>query len=255
MTTPCCTLWIGPTLGRIERACLRSAMRQGHEVVLYCYQPPQGVPAGVTVRDAREVVDETRIVAHAGGSFALFSNLFRYLLLQRGAGTWIDCDVYLLKPLPDDPWLMGFEEDGGRIGTALLRIPRNAPLLPPLIELFDERTIPDWIGRRAKAAAWWRRLRRGRTGLAHMPWGVAGPLGLTALARRQGLERLALPCDFFFPVPWQQAGWIADPDRRLEQMVTSRTIAIHLCNELIKPFKETPAPAGTFLERLQEEGS
>src|SRR5690349_7920416 len=36
----CVTLWIGESLGAVERACLRSVLRQGHSLALYCYDRP-----------------------------------------------------------------------------------------------------------------------------------------------------------------------------------------------------------------------
>jgi hypothetical protein len=254
MPSTCCALWIGPALGPVEVACLRSALRHGHEVALYAYESPAGLPEGVTLRDAAEIVPASRIVSHARGSFALFADLFRFELLRRGLGTWIDCDVYFLGALPPGDWLMGREDEDGRIGTAVLRMPADSPVLPPLLALFDERKVPPWIGRRERARAHVRRWRTGRTGLARMPWGTAGPLGLTALARRHGLDRHALPTDALYPVHWSDADWICDPSRSLEQMTTPRTVAVHLFNHLIHRFKHAPAPPGSFLARLHEEG-
>ena len=45
------TLWVGPSLGPLERLCLTSWVRQGHDVVLHAYDRLD-VPRGVTVMDA-----------------------------------------------------------------------------------------------------------------------------------------------------------------------------------------------------------
>ena len=255
MPSPCCALWIGSGLGRIERACLRSALRQGHTVTLYGYEPVGDVPPGVELRDANDILPAARIVRHARGSLALFADLFRLELLRRGIGTWIDCDVYLLQPLPDGEWLMGREDQHGTIGNAILRMPSDSPLLAPLIDLFEERHIPDWIGRRERARARFRRWRTGRTGLADMPWGTTGPLGVTALAQRHGVADRALAAEILYPVPWQDAQWLRDPNRSLSDVTTPRSVAVHLYNHLIAPFKESPAAPGSFLARLQAEGT
>jgi alpha 1,4-glycosyltransferase len=248
-------LWIGSSLGSVERACMRSVLRQGHELSLYCYAPPAGVPEGVALRDAAELVPEREIVRHRGGSVALFANLFRYRLLQEGRGIWLDCDIYLLAPISrEDEHLFG-EEAPGRINNAVLRMPPDSPLLTPLIALFDDRDVPAWIPLGARLAARWRLATTGRAGLSRMPWGVAGPLALTALAREYGLSAQALPPEIFYPMPWQQADWIRDPERRLEDVTTPRTVAVHLWNERIRHFKNAPAPPGSFLARLQREGA
>ena len=248
------TLWIGPSLGRFERACLRSALRQGHQVTLHCYDVPAGVPDGVDLADAGSLVPRTRIIRHRAGSPALFSNLFRYLLQQRGLGTWIDADLYLVAPIDGErPTLFG-RQGPQRLNNAVLRLPQDSPLLPPLIGLFDETEVPFWLDEAEQAAAAQRLRETGRTGLAQMPWGSAGPTALTAVARRFGLEDVALPPEVFYPAPWRIAQWILNPVVKLEHIVRPGTVAVHLWNELIREFKEKPARPGSFLARLHEEG-
>ena len=94
----------------------------------------------------------------------------------------------------------------------------------------------------------------GRLDLSLLPRGVAGPVGVTAVARKLGLASKALPSDVFHPVPWARADWILDRNTILEDVITHRTVAVHLWNEMIKGFKNDPAPSGSFLERLHREG-
>lgn len=212
------------------------------------------MPEGVELRDAAAIIPEHRIIHHRTGSSSLFSNWFRYELQRRQAGTWLDCDVYLLAPLDGAAPVLFGEEAPGRINTGVLRLPADSPLLPPLLALFEERSVPPWLPFRARTAARLRLWHRGRSGLAAMPWGSAGPKAVSYLARRHGLSRLALPAEILCPVPWQDALWIADPGRTLDDVVTPRTVAIHLWNERIKPVKDLPARPGSFLARLQDEG-
>jgi hypothetical protein len=86
----------------VERACLRSVLRQGHELAPYCHRRPAGMPAGVEMRDASAILPEDRIVRHRAGSASLFANWFGYELLRQRLGTWIDADIYLLEPLDED---------------------------------------------------------------------------------------------------------------------------------------------------------
>ncbi len=254
--THCCGFWIGQALGPVERACLRSVLRQGHTLSLYCYSRLEGVPAGVEVKDAAEIVSRESIFLHARGSVAPFADLFRYELQRRRRGTWIDCDMYLVAPVPDGvDYIMGIQDESGTISNAILRLPPDCPVLAPLIALFDGKDVPPWLNRRERAKAYLSLLRRGRVAVGTMPWGTSGPRGLTALARTHGLSHLAQPRDVFYPMPWQQAEWILDPDIQLDQVLSPRTIGIHLYNEMIKDAKAQPAPPGSFLERLQREGS
>ena len=250
MAGRCVTLWIGAELGPFEQACLLSALRVGHEVALYCYREPRGVPRGVELRDAAGIFPESATFRHRSGSPALFANLFRYELLRRGLGTWIDCDAYILKPLPEDgTYLMGWQEPGV-INNGVLRLPPDSPMLEPLIGIFSERQVPPWLPMRAKLAAYWRLLRRGRTGLSLMPWGSAGPHAVTAIAREYGLDRFALPQDVLYPVHWRDAGWIFRADVPLEAVTSPATVSVHLWNSCLRRIEAAPVPPGSFAARL-----
>lgn len=255
MPADCVTLWIGDRLGALERACLRSVVRQGHRVSLFCYEKPDGIPEGVEIRDAAELIPAERIVRHANGSVSLFSNHFRYELLRRGLGTWIDCDAYLLAPLDGmSPFLFG-EEEHGRIAIGILRMPPDSPILAGLIDLFREKMIPAWLPPRARMAARWRLARTGRTDIARMPWGSLGPQAVTALLRAHGVDHFALPASVFYPVHWRDAEWLLSPGTDVSSVISAGTVSIHLWNERIKHLKDKPAPAGSFLARLQAEGA
>lgn len=249
------TLWIGARLGPVERACLRSALHHGHRVALYCYTAPEGVPAGIELRDATEILPESTVVRHRGGSPSLFSNRFRYELLARGLGTWIDCDLYFVAPLPEPGRTIMGEQGGGTINSAVLRLPPDSPMLAELLALFDERAVPPWLAWRARLAARMRLIATGRSGIAQMPWGSAGPEALTWLARKHGLAGQALPSSRFYPVPWTDAAWLLDPARPLDSVTRPDTVAVHLWNEWLRRFDLAAAPRGSFAARLLAEGA
>ena len=246
----CMTLWIGDRLGPVERACLRSVVGQGHRLALYCYARPAGVPEGVEVRDAAEILPQSTVFRHRSGSFALFADWFRYELLLRGLGTWVDTDVYLLAPLEGEREHLFGEQQAGLINNAVLRLPPRSPILPQLLKPFRNGAAPAGLPLRSRL----KRLVPGRAELADLPWGSTGPHALTALTRRFSIASEALPPDILYPVPWQRAEWIRDPSLQLSDMVTGRTVAVHLWNERIRGFKNQPAPEGSFLHRLQSEG-
>ena len=247
-------LWSGERRGPVERACMRSVLRQGHRLSLWCYRPPAGVPDGVELADASGILPESAVVRHRSGSFALFSDWFRYALQRQGKGVWLDSDVYLFRPIPDCDLLLT-EFEPRLINGATLKIPADSPMLKDLLALFEQDIIPWWVPLPARIAAMWRRATTGRADIARMPWGMAGPWALTAYARRHQLAHLAAPARVYSPVRWQDAGWIRDPGQRLESHVAEDTIALHLWNDRIKAFKDEPAAEGSFLARLQAEGA
>lgn len=80
---------------------------------------------GVELRDAREIFVQEQVAENSGrpGTFAGFSNIFRYGLLQLFDTTWIDTDVLSTgHPLPSDYCLFGWESRHF-INEAILRDP------------------------------------------------------------------------------------------------------------------------------------
>jgi hypothetical protein len=252
--TDCVTLWIGDRLGLVERACLRSVVRQGHSLALYCYGRPQNVPEGVEVHDASAILPQTAIFRHTSGSVGPFSDWFRYEIQRRGLGIWVDTDIYLLRPLDvQRPTLFG-EQQPGMINNAILRLPPDSPVVGELLRTFEKKTTPRWLPARDYYPERIREWMAGGVDLSRLRWGTTGPHGLTALARKFGIASAALPAEIFYPVPWWKAEWIGSPDVALDDVLTPATVAIHLWNECIRGLKDQPAPARSFLHRLQREG-
>jgi hypothetical protein len=249
------TLWIGERLTPVERACLQSFVTHGHRITLWCYELPEDVPEGVAIGDAGQILPADQIIRYRSGSVSLFSNRFRYELQRRGLGVWVDTDFYLLTPMPALPHFTFAWESDERIGTAVLRLPPDSQLTASLLRIFAEKDVPEWMPIRDRTRARLRLWRTGRIGLHLMPWGTAGPRAVTHFCRRYELGRRALPSDMFYPVHWSRADWLLNPSISVDSVITERTVGIHLWNELIKDHKLTPAPRGSFLARLQDEGT
>ncbi len=185
---------------------------------------------------------------------ALFADWFRYELQRRELGTWLDTDNYLVAAIDlERPYLLG-EYAPGRIANGVVRIPADSPLLSALLDLFHTMRTPDWLPWRWYLPARLREFIAGRADLSRLPWGSTGPHAMTALAQRYGLSSEALPSDVFNPMPWDEAAWILDPAKTLDSVLTERSVGVHLWNQCIKDFKNEPAPRGSFLARLHEEG-
>ena len=255
MNSDCVTLWIGDGLGAVERACLRSVARHGHKIALYTHGPIKGVPGEVEQRDASEILPLERITAPWCARADLYSDWFRYELLRRELGTWVDTDIYLLSRLDtESPYLFG-RQSPELLNNAVFRVPPDSPLLPELLEPFEKRTTPKWMPWHKYVPKRARELLTGHVDLTDIPWGTTSPVAVTALARKFGLTQLAQPQERFYPVPWQDARWILDPTTLLEDVISDGTVAIHLWNYCISSFKNEPAPPGSFLDRLQREGA
>lgn len=113
------TFWTGKPIGRLERAALQSYVNQGYTVHVYTYLPLDEFRAKLPSRthikvfDARTILSEDRIFEYGGRttgkranaySFLPFSDLFRFTMLHKKGGTWMDLDIFLLRPIPVSVW-------------------------------------------------------------------------------------------------------------------------------------------------------
>lgn len=104
-------LWVGSRLSRMELLTLHSFTAHGHRFRLWLYSPLENpsdeIPAGVELADANLVIPQSQVFryshsnqfGHGKGSLAGFSDVFRYRMLSRYGGWWVDMDVTCLKPL------------------------------------------------------------------------------------------------------------------------------------------------------------
>lgn len=101
-------LWIGKKLFPVEILCISSFMAHGHQFHLWVYEELETVlPPGVIVEKASEIIPAEKVFCykntnqfgHGKGSYAGFSDIFRYKLLYEKGGWWTDMDVTCLKPL------------------------------------------------------------------------------------------------------------------------------------------------------------
>ena len=111
MTDPIQSLWIGGELSPMEQLSIASFLAHGHEYHLYSYGEVGRLPKGAVLKNAEEILPKTAIFQYRQHpSYAGFSNFFRYRLLLRKGGWWVDTDVVCLKPFAfDAPYVFAAE--------------------------------------------------------------------------------------------------------------------------------------------------
>lgn len=101
-------LWIGTRLSPIELLCIHSFLEHGHEFHLWVYDKIETpLPENLIIENASEIIPKEEVFCyqnsnqygHGKGSYAGFSDLFRYKLLHELGSWWTDMDVICLKPL------------------------------------------------------------------------------------------------------------------------------------------------------------
>jgi hypothetical protein len=166
------------------------------------------------------------------GSPSLHANLFRYAMLHRLGGWWVDMDVVLLRTeLPQQPIYFARvnTQYGSTAATGTLRFPPKHDLLA---ECVDEC------------------MKVGETAT----WGRTGPRLFDSMVKKYGLEPLAQTCETTYPIHWREIAILFDPLRAEEAGARCADANfLHLYNEIWRqseiPLDLRP-PEGSFLDLL-----
>lgn len=132
------SLWIGNPLSNLEKLCVQSFLDHGHQFHLYTYAEIGGVPSGAVIKDANQILPESKIFKASNGSFASFSDWFRYALLVEHGGFWVDMDIACIKPFEFDADLILCDCYGGGYTTCVIGAPPNHPLMRSLNNACNE---------------------------------------------------------------------------------------------------------------------
>jgi hypothetical protein len=203
-------LWIGPSLSDMERLCITSFLRHGHEFHLYTYEPVDGIPSGAVVRDAGAILPSSAIFRYSNGSYAGFANHFRYQLLLREGGWWVDLDTICLKPF-DFPGEYVFashlQKDGASIVcNGMLKSPAGSEFCAYACRVCESKDP------------------------SRLVWGETGPSLTTEAVNRLGLRQYVVPAETFCPVHGHV--WESIFDASYQHQFGPETYAVHLWNEL-----------------------
>lgn len=130
-------LWIGSTLHAMEHLTIKSFIKRGHTFVLWTYGEVSNIPNETEIRDANEIIPEDLVFCythsnqfgHGKGSYAGFSDLFRYKLLYELGGWWVDMDVTCLKTLHfDGEYVFRYHHKNGLVGN-IMKCPPKSDLM------------------------------------------------------------------------------------------------------------------------------
>lgn len=246
------SLWVGDRLGFIERLCIRSALATGHGFRLFSYEPDelQGVPDGVELRDAADIMPREMLITYAdSGSVALGANFWRYHLLSKGFSPWCDMDLLFLRQFPKSEYVFGWEH-AGWINNAVMAAPANSPFVHDLLTMPKPNARPPWFGPRRSVLFYLRRLAKGRLGFEDMPWGTYSSGLVTYLVKKHRLTRTALSPDAFYPVEWADARSLYGPAGRIEKLIRPETIAVHLWHSRLGDLRLSPPADNSYLGKM-----
>ena len=232
------SLWIGPKLSSMEKLCIHSFLKHGHQFHLYVYDQVDGVPTQTKLCDANEIVPSSRIFFYSEhNSCAGFANMFRYKLLLERGGWWVDMDTVCLRPFSFfDPYVFSSEstaagatEEGCYCAnTGIIRTPPATELMRYCWEHCD------------------------RADNRTLKWGETGPKLFARALEVYSLGHFLQQPSVFCPIPfyeWSRA-LIPGPEWKF----SGETRAIHLWNEMWRRNnhpKDASYDPGCLYERLK----
>jgi hypothetical protein len=227
------TFWQGGVPSNYQLLSFKSFADRGCRVEVFSYDPSVHLPRWIVRRDASEVLPPERVLAFlpAHGRFVVNVDLFRYALLAKFGGWWIDPDVVLLADaLPRDEIFLAGPDEFGVLSTAALRFPPQHPVM-----LIAE----EFAAANAAATETWHN--------------AAAPY-FTALAERHGLSSLCRSAMNATPVPRSQIAALFDPARG-EGLAAVIAEGLFLDLHFDMWFQAgvsvtTAAPTGSFLHQL-----
>ena len=219
MPTCCSTRPTGHTTGQDSKSCWMKVQWQ-----------VTSLPAGVNWEDASQILPKEHFVFYRQQNPALGSNLFRYRLLERRPGIWLDTDVLLMKPiLAVGGQLFGWQ-DHNLINNAVLCLPCGSPILKDLIQYTSTYfPIPPFFSKRRRLMLVALKAIGRPVHVSQMPWGVWGPNALTYFVRSNGMEHQAVGSSVFYPIPYEHClQLVEDNIHTVEQCFSETTVAVHL---------------------------
>jgi mannosyltransferase OCH1-like enzyme len=194
----------------MERMSIASFLATGHEYHLYVYDDVKGIPEGVLVHDANEILPASMIFQYKHSkSYAGFANFFRYQLLLTKGGWWVDTDVICLKPFSfPDEYVFACEEHKG------VQIANNGIIKAPVASEVMEYAVGICRSKDPE----------------QLTWGETGPRLLDEAIHRFSLEKYAKPHRFFCPLGFEE--WVEVLDANAKPIFDQSTYAVHLWNEM-----------------------
>jgi len=230
-----CTFWAGRA-SPYQTLCLASWVAHGFDAIVYTADADIKLPPGAIRRPAEEILDLGGHVhryksGFGAGSPSLHSNLFRYKLLKRGEW-WLDTNVLVQRDdLPATDFFLARQIQSNVVGTAVMRLPAESPL------------VDDGI-RQIEAV------------IEEARWGQTGPDLISSLVARHGLAHRVHERKTAYEIDYSEVIKLFDPRARdeVEERLASSIFA-HLWNEIWNAIgfpQELGPPEGSYLDTVVE---
>ena len=249
-------LWIGEELSNIERLCIASFLYFGSEFHLYTYGEVKGIPEGTVLKNANEIIPKSGIFKNKKGSLAIFADWFRFELLYKKGGFYVDMDMICLKPFDfEKEDIVYGKETGDTVSNAIMKFPKGSPICRHMADIcMSPNKILPYDKTKHKLKKIRRRYLEGNK-RGNTEWGEAGgPTGLTRYLAHHNMTTSAKPFYFFFPIHYNNWKSIFDSTFKNNKDYFAGSYAVHLWNEKIRKHgmnKNENFLKNSFIEHLK----
>ena len=198
---------------------------------MFSYNLKMIVPKWLTLRDAEEILPQDEVLRSKDGRLTIDANRFRWALLQKLGGWWIDPDVVLMKPdMPDSEVFYGNLDAFGQVPTGVLKFPVGHKLL-------DEALVRSRLQSNAQPTT-----------------DRAGSEILTALASEHAFDLTSDSEKSLGPISWFNVLDLFDPAKAVAMAErTGPERFLHLKNDVWRRagiHSGLASPEGSFLDAL-----
>jgi len=207
---PIQSLWIGTALSPMEIMCIRSYITNGHDFHLYLYDKVLNIPEGTIIKDANEIIPQNEIYVDSFGGYVNFSNIFRYTLLYKLGGWWVDMDTVCLKPFNFDDEFVFSSETSDPYNRCLT----NTTYIKSLPGAKFLKDCIDYINNR---------------GHDNIHWGELGVNLISRMIFRNNLGKYIKDPNFFCPISVYQLNILINES---DYLLSNTSYAIHWWNEI-----------------------
>lgn len=238
------SFWSGD-LPPYARLAMNSYVKQGHKFLLWTYESLDGVPEGVIVKDANEIIPQEAVYNHGGWRQNLsFSDWFRYKLLYNRGGWWVDTDAVLMPnaTVPQGDYLF-WAGSSPAVNNGIMKVPAGSRFLWELCQFYENPTEANfhWVkwldsmGEERNKAARSASLEDFRNS-ATFSYGGTYYLGMALHYYK--LSRHVIPYDTPFPQAtypaWNEVKRIFNGELKLQDLAEKNCWNVHLYGSCIR---------------------
>lgn len=203
-------MWIGNSITKVQELSLLSFLYYGHSIDLFLYNLDIDVPNGVNKKNARDILEYDNVFV-VNNSYAPFSDLFRYKMIQKTGLVWTDIDNVCLSSNWEDlgEIFAGYElqsESEQIVNNAILSLDKNSKIINFLVDeskKFDK---------------------------ANITWSEIGPKLVTNAFNLFNYQKHIKEFNIFYPIAFYDYEILWNPDKKdecLEKIKDSKCFSIY----------------------------